>query len=46
MAEKDLYAILELQPSAAGTDVKLAYRKLAKLWHPDKNPLDTEARSK
>lgn len=46
MAEKDLYGVLELQPGVAGADVKSAYRKLAKMWHPDKNPLDTEVRSK
>lgn len=42
MAEKDLYAVLELPPGAPAADVKAAYRKLARLWHPDKNPADTK----
>ncbi|CBJ31825.1 Heat shock protein 40 like protein/ DnaJ domain containing protein [Ectocarpus siliculosus] len=42
IAQRDLYAVLELEPGAAAFDVKAAYRKLAKKWHPDKNPDDTQ----
>ncbi|CAN0493522.1 unnamed protein product, partial [Scytosiphon promiscuus] len=45
IAQRDLYAVLELQPGAPAPDVKTAYRKLAKKWHPDKNPEDTQVRS-
>lgn len=34
----DCYAILGLTPAATTAQVKSAYRKLAKTWHPDKNP--------
>lgn len=39
MAEKvkDLYAILEIERNASEKDIKLAYRKMAKLHHPDKS---------
>jgi WD40 repeat protein len=32
------YIILELQPNASSEEVKQAYRRLAKLWHPDRYP--------
>lgn len=32
-----LYQILELQPSASINDIKKSYRRLAKIYHPDKN---------
>lgn len=35
MAEKDLYAILGLPKNASDADIKSAYRKLAKKYHPD-----------
>jgi curved DNA-binding protein CbpA len=33
----DLYEILELQPNASKVDIKKAYIRLAKIYHPDKN---------
>jgi molecular chaperone DnaJ len=35
---KDLYAILGLQKGASQDEVKAAYRKMSKEWHPDKHP--------
>ncbi len=32
----DAYSILELKPGASPTEVKRAYRKLVKIWHPDR----------
>jgi hypothetical protein len=32
------YKILNVAPSADATTIKLAYRDLAKIWHPDYNP--------
>lgn len=34
---KDPYSILGVQKKADGQEIKKAYKKLAKLWHPDKN---------
>lgn len=35
MRFKDYYRILELEPSASATEIKSAYRRLAKKYHPD-----------
>lgn len=35
MPEPNHYQTLEIQPSATLTEIKQAYRRLVKLWHPD-----------
>lgn len=46
MAFIDYYKILELDKNATSEDIKKAYRKLARKWHPDVNPNDTNANIK
>jgi DnaJ homolog subfamily B member 4 len=41
----DFYSILEINNDASENDIKKAYRKLALIWHPDKNK-DKEAEKK
>ena len=43
---EDPYVILGLLPGAAEKKIKKAYRRLAKRYHPDKNPDDPEAEKK
>ena len=43
MNYKDYYAILGVPKSAAEKDIKSAYRKLARKWHPDANPTNQRA---
>ncbi|MDF8265710.1 DnaJ C-terminal domain-containing protein [Luteipulveratus flavus] len=41
--EKDFYATLGVSDDASEADIKKAYRKLARKWHPDQNPGDEAA---
>ncbi len=40
MNYKDYYKVLGVPKTAAEKDIKSAYRKLARKWHPDANPND------
>ncbi|MCB1385908.1 MAG: J domain-containing protein [Nitratireductor sp.] len=43
---KDPYRILGVQKGASEAEIKKAYRKLAKQWHPDHNTSDPKAKEK
>lgn len=42
----DYYKILEIDKNSSTEEIKKAYRKLARKWHPDVNPNDANAKIK
>jgi len=46
MAGKDYYSILGVKRDASQQEIKKAYRRLARMYHPDVNPGDKTAESK
>ncbi|MHC1747523.1 MAG: molecular chaperone DnaJ [Cellulosilyticaceae bacterium] len=46
MEKRDYYDVLGIQKGAGDAEIKKAYRKLAKQYHPDTNPDNPEAEAK
>ena len=46
MSKRDYYEVLGINRSADENEIKRAYRKLAKKYHPDMNPGDKQAEQK
>jgi tetratricopeptide (TPR) repeat protein len=43
---KQCYQLFNLQPGATSDEIRLAYRKLARMMHPDVNPEDLKAHNR
>ncbi|MEA2228109.1 MAG: molecular chaperone DnaJ [Solirubrobacteraceae bacterium] len=43
MAQRDLYDVLGVDRKASADEIKKAYRKLARRYHPDRNPGDEDS---
>lgn len=46
MASKDYYSLMGLKRNASDQEIKTAYRKMARKYHPDVNPGDKSAEAK
>jgi len=44
--DNEYYQILEIEEDASEEEIKLAYRRLAKIYHPDLNKTDPKAKEK
>lgn len=44
--DKSYYLILEVEVGASDSEIKKNYYRLARLYHPDKNPNDQQAAEK
>ena len=39
---KEAFKIFELDENSSPSEIKIQYRRLLKIWHPDKNPDDDD----